>query len=116
MKRRPIGFNQTIVRGIEMQTAGSETIHSLKAQMMTQLRLLGVTTPGRWEEAVFRVLTGHTRDELDWSYRPNITGYRHWVATFGQLVAELVLEGLVKHEQRDGQSLVFTTAPMGLNN
>ena len=73
-----------------MQVAANvpDTAHSLKTQMLRQLRLLGEATPAGWEEAVFRVITGGTRKELDWSYPPNREGYSLWIATFGQLAAE----------------------------
>jgi hypothetical protein len=99
-----------------MQGAVPETVHSLKSHMLAQLRQLGMTTPGCWEQAVFEVLTGGTRDDVDWSYLPNHTGYARWVATFGQLVAELILEGLVTREHRGGRAIVFMSPQAVLSN
>ena len=91
-----------------MQDAYSpeETPESLKAQMLRQLRLLGEATPGTWEQAVFRLLTGHTRDDLDWSHQPNHTGYQLWIVTFCQLAGELVVQGVVHKEVRGGRSFM----------
>jgi hypothetical protein len=98
--------------GLMTQTAviaTAEPAHSLKTQMLRQLRLLGEATPGSWERAVFRVVTGGTREQLDWSYQPNRTGYAAWIATFGQLAAELSEEGSVAREKREGKIYMYAT-------
>ena len=92
-----------------------ETPQSLKAQMVRQLRLLGEATAGVWEQAVFGLLTGHSRVDLDWSHQPNRTGYRLWIATFSQLVGELVVQGAVRREVRNGRSFL-SAAPAEASN
>ena len=80
---------------------------SLKACMLAQLRLLEEATSDAWERAVFRSLTGGTREDVDWSHRENFAGYALWVQTFGHLVAELITEGAVLTMKRDGKFVMF---------
>ena len=83
------------------------TSASLKARMLGQLRLLGEATSDAWERAVFRSLTGGTREDVDWSQRENFAGYALWVQTFGHLVAELITEGAVLTVKRNGKFVMF---------
>jgi hypothetical protein len=84
-----------------------ETSASLKAQMLRQLRLLGEATSDGWERAVFQALTGGTREDVDWDHQENYAGYALWLQTFGVLVAELITEGAVVREERDGRIVMF---------
>ena len=84
-----------------------ETSASLKAQMLRQLRLLGEATSDGWERAVFQTLTGGTREDVDWNCQENYAGYALWLRTFGGLVAELIVEGAVLREERDGRVVMF---------
>ena len=82
---------------------------ALKPWMLQKLRLLGEATAATWEQAVFQGLTGKTRYDVDWSDEANCTGYSLWIAMFGRLVGELVVEGAVTREMRDGRSVLFPT-------
>jgi len=84
-----------------------ETSASLKAQMLRQLRLLGEATSDGWERAVFQALTGGTREDVDWDQQEDYAGYALWLQTFGLLVAELVTEGAVLREERNGRVVMF---------
>ena len=84
-----------------------ETSASLKAQMLRQLRLLGEATSDGWERVVFKTLTGGTREDVDWDHQENYAGYALWLQTFGHLVAELIIEGAVLREERDGRVVMF---------
>ncbi len=88
-------------------TVVEETSASLKAQMLRQLRLLGEASSDGWERAVFQALTGGTREDVDWDHQDNYAGYALWLQTFGLLVAELITEGTVHREARDGNYLMF---------
>jgi hypothetical protein len=78
----------------------------VKITMMRVLRKLGPTTPKIWEQAVFRALTGHAHDEVDWDFEDNQAGYYLWIKTFDGLVEELVEDGHVRFvEQESGRAL-----------
>ena len=83
-----------------------ETPASLRAQMLHELRLLGEATAPTWERAVFRALTGRQRDDLDWDHGENYLGYIAWLRAFAHSVAELVTEGAVVVEERDGETIL----------
>ena len=81
----------------------------LKSWMLRKLRLLGEATAGTWEQAVFQGLTGMTRHDVDWSDQVTHQGYSYWIALFGKLVGELVAEGAVVRDMRNGRTVLFPT-------
>ena len=62
----------------------------VKSEIVKQIRSLGPTTPTELERAVFKGLTGHDRDEIDWDIEDNQAGYFTWLKSFDELVGELV--------------------------
>jgi hypothetical protein len=88
----------------------------LKSEMVHQLRLMGEATAAAWEQTVFKALTGRRREDLDWSYAENVSGYELWIATFTQLVAELIRDGSVVREVRDGRGILFAQPEQGWLN
>lgn len=74
----------------------------MKSIMVKRLHELGPTTPNEWERAVFRELTDHDRDEVDWDFEDNQAGYYMWMRSFDDLVAELVDDGYVREQTSDG--------------
>ena len=68
--------------------------------MVKQIRRLGPTTPDQFERAVFKALTGHDREEVDWDQEDNQAGYYTWVKSFDQLINELVEDGYILVEER----------------
>lgn len=71
----------------------------VKSEMIRQLRRLGATTPDEWERSVFKALTGHEREEVDWRIEDNQAGYYSWIRSFDGLIGELVEDGYVRVEQ-----------------
>jgi hypothetical protein len=92
------------------------TPEALKSEMIRQLRLMGEATPAALEQTVFRALTGKGREDLDWSYAENVMSYGFWIATFTQLVAELIRDGSVVQEERDGRGILFAQPTPGWVN
>ena len=83
----------------------------VKSEIVNQVRRLGPTTPDELERAVFRALSGHGREEVDWDIEDNQAGYYSWVKSFDQLVGELVEDGYMLVEGvEDGRRLVPTEA------
>ena len=68
----------------------------VKSEMIRQLQHLRETTPQDWERRVFRALTGHSREDLDWEFEDNQAGYYTWVKSFDRLIDELIEDGYVK--------------------
>jgi hypothetical protein len=76
----------------------------MKTQMLRSLAELGPTSPEAWERKVFKAVTGHDRDEVDWDHEDNQAGYFTWLKSFDNLINELVEDGFVKVEDLgDGQ-------------
>jgi len=46
----------------------------MKTEMMRELHELGGATPQRWQEAVFKRITGEEFSELDWDFEEHHTG------------------------------------------
>ncbi|NQT17223.1 MAG: hypothetical protein HQ582_31000 [Planctomycetes bacterium] len=65
----------------------------VKSEMVRQIRRLGSATPDDLERAVFKALTGHEREEVDWDLEDNQAGYYTWLRSFDDLVSELVEDG-----------------------
>ena len=86
----------------------NSTASLVKSEMVNQIRRLGPTTPDELERAVFRAITGHDRDEVDWDVEDNQAGYYSWIKSFDQLITELVEDGYIRVEQR--RTLVPTEA------
>jgi len=76
---------------------------ALRSEMLDRLRALGIATADDWERAVFRSLTGHDRDDVDWDHEDNQAGYYTWVKAFDRFIAELVEDGFVRPVERDGE-------------
>lgn len=70
----------------------------VKSEMIRQLHTLGPTTSDEWERAVFRSITGHDREEVDWDIEDNQAGYYSWIKSFDSLIDELIEDGYVKSE------------------
>ena len=71
----------------------------VKSEMIRQLARLEATTPDLWERAVFESLTGHKREDVDWSIEDNQAGYYTWVRSFDQLITELRDDGYLQVEE-----------------
>jgi hypothetical protein len=82
----------------------------VRSEIVKQIGLLGPTTPDQLEQAVFRALTGHGRDEVDWDVEDNQAGYHMWLKSFDTLIGELVEDGYILVEKSDdgGQQLTPT--------
>ena len=80
----------------------SDSSALIKSEMIRQLHALGPTNPDLWERSVFKALTGHDRDEVDWSVEDNQAGYYSWIRSFDKLIEELVEDGYVRVEQAEG--------------
>jgi len=87
----------------------------VKSEIIRQLNRLGRTTPNDLERAVFKALTGGTRDEIDWDIEDNKAGYFLWTKTFDGLITELDEDGYLGVEDSlEGKFLVNTAADEGL--
>lgn len=81
----------------------------VKSEIVKQIRRLGPTTPDALERAVFKALSGHDRDEVDWDVRDNQAGYYSWVRSFDQQISELAEDGYISVE--DAEEGKKTLAP-----
>ena len=70
----------------------------MKSEIIDQMRHLGSATPGELERAVFKSLTGHDREEVDWDIEDNQAGYFTWMKSFDQLLVELIEDGYMSKE------------------
>jgi hypothetical protein len=77
----------------------------MKSNMVQQLANLGEATPEDLQRAVFRVLTGHRWEDVDWDREDNQAGAFLWIRTFDEFLAELAADGYVRTEQH-GDKLV----------
>jgi hypothetical protein len=77
----------------------SNTKTVVKSVMIRVLHKLGPTTPDDWERAVFKEITGHEREDVDWTVEDNQAGYYSWMRSFDQLVTELIEDGYVREEE-----------------
>ena len=80
----------------------NDTATLVKSEMVRQIRGLGPTTPDALERAVFEALTGQRREDVDWDVEDNQAGYYSWMKSFDQLIAELVEDGYIRDEQKQG--------------
>jgi hypothetical protein len=71
----------------------------IKSEMIRQIQRLGPTTPDALEQAVFKAVTGHERNEVDWDIEDNQAGYYAWIKSFDQLISELVEDGYIRVEE-----------------
>jgi hypothetical protein len=71
----------------------------VKSEMIRALHRLGPTNPDQWEREVFSAVSGHSREDVDWSVEDNQAGYFNWLRSFDQLVTELVEDGYVRDEE-----------------
>jgi hypothetical protein len=85
----------------------NDTTALVKSEIVNQIRRLGATTPDALEQAVFKALVGHGREEVDWEVKDNQAGYYTWVKSFDNLVHELIEDGYIVKEN---DSLVPTPA------
>ena len=79
-----------------------DTRQLMKTEMIRELHELGGATPLRWQHAVFRRCTGEDFTDLDWTYEDNKAGAFLWTKSFDQLIEELVEDGFVREERREG--------------
>jgi hypothetical protein len=79
-----------------------DTRQLMKTEMIRELHELGGATPLRWQHAVFRRCTGEDFTDLDWTYEDNKAGAFLWTKSFDQLIGELVEDGFVREERREG--------------
>jgi len=77
----------------------NDTTALVKSEIVNQIRRLGPTTPDELERNVFRALTGHDREEVDWDVEDNQAGYYSWMKSFDRLVGELVEDGYIRAEE-----------------
>jgi hypothetical protein len=87
----------------------NDTAALVKSEIVNQIRRLGPTTPDELERAVFKSLTGHDREEVDWDVEDNQAGYYTWLKSFDQLVEELIQDGYILAEE-EKKKLVPTEA------
>ena len=90
----------------------SDTAALVKSGIVNQIRRMGPTTPDELERAVFKGLTGHDREEVDWDVQDNQAGYYTWAKSFDRLVGELIEDGYIRVDE--GQRLVPTEPQPGL--
>jgi hypothetical protein len=98
---RPAGGRSLNLEVIAMLNEGvitSDTKALMKSEMLKQLWHLGNTTPDLLERAVFRSLTGGTREDVDWGVEDNHAGYFLWIHSFDQLIGELAEDGYLQVE------------------
>ena len=76
----------------------------VKSEMLRQLSRLRETTPQQWEGRVFRALTGHRREDVDWEFEDNQAGYYTWIKSFDSLIDELIEDGYVRVEHNEDGS------------
>jgi hypothetical protein len=79
----------------------------VKSEMLRHLAHAEETTPDSWERAVFKSLTGHTREDVDWSIKDNHAGYYMWIRSFDQLISELEEDGYVEKANVRGNQKVL---------
>lgn len=82
----------------------------MKSTMLREIGKLKRTDPKSWQDAVFRTLTGHSTEEIDWDFEDNHAGYYSWVKSFDQLVKELVKDGYVSSETSGANGEKFLVA------
>jgi hypothetical protein len=88
----------------------------LRSEMVQQLQSLGSASPDEWERAVFRALTGHDREDVDWDFEDNQAGYYTWIRSFDGFAQELVDDGFVKVGRQEGAPVCLpaeTDPPIG---
>ena len=77
----------------------NDTKALVKSQIVNQMRRLGRSTPDELEQAVFKALVGHGREEVDWDIEDNQAGYYTWVKSFDGLIHELIEDGYIVAEE-----------------
>ena len=77
----------------------NDTAALVKSEMVRQIRRLGPATPDDLERAVFKALTGHDREDVDWDIEDNQAGYYTWLRSFDDLISELVEDGYLTIEK-----------------
>jgi hypothetical protein len=80
----------------------NDTAALIKSEMVRQIRALGPSTPDNLERAVFKAITGHDREEVDWDNEDNQAGYYTWIKSFDQLIAELIEDGYIVADESAG--------------
>ena len=83
----------------------------VKSKIVDEIRNLGSTSPDELERTVFKSITGHSRDEVDWEVDDNQAGYYTWLTSFDGLITELVEDGyIVVKEEGEERQIVPTDA------
>lgn len=88
----------------------NDTTALVKSEMVKQSRRLGPTTPDALERAVFKAITGHEREEVDWDVKDNQAGYYSWIKSFDRLIGELIEDGYIRAEGQEHRQLMPTEA------
>lgn len=83
-----------------------DTTAALMSEMVRQIRNLGEATPDQWERAVFKALTGHTREDVDWEVEDNQAGYFTWLQSFDHHAALLAEDGYIRRFEKNGEAYV----------
>jgi hypothetical protein len=86
----------------------NDTSALVKSEIVNQIRRLGATTPDDLEQAVFKALVGHGREEVDWDIEDNQAGYYAWIKSFDGFINELIEDGYIRTEEP--RTLVATEA------
>jgi hypothetical protein len=77
----------------------NDTKALVKSEIVNQIRRLGPTTPDKLEQAVFKTLVGHKREDVDWDIEDNQAGYYTWLKSLDQLISELIEDGYIRVEE-----------------
>ena len=54
---------------------------------------------------MFKSITGHSREDVDWDVEDNQAGYYTWLKSFDQLAQELVEDGFAAEIEVDGKPM-----------
>lgn len=81
----------------------------VKSKIVDEIRDLGPTSPDELERAVFKSITGHSREEVDWDIDDNQAGYYTWLKSFDGLIGELIEDGYITVQQEGDQRRITPT-------
>jgi hypothetical protein len=82
----------------------------VRSVMVQEIRRLGPTTANEWQEKTYQALTGIAPENLDLSDEETGKVYFTWVRTFDGLVDELIDDGYVTLQEREGEWVLVPTA------
>ena len=90
----------------------NDTAALVKSEIVNQIRRLGATTPDDLEQAVFKALVGHGREEVNWDIEDNQAGYYSWIKSFDGFINELIEDGYI-HIEESGTLAPTEVEPSG---